>query len=188
MIFLPILREINLEDYRSAKSAILTQLEPLNFDYNEFFSFLRLKSTKWTKSTALEMAKLAIFALLPSSKLISCKIWTMEKSSNFPQMCTMSNFICQWLYLLFWLDYYYLFGASLQFAAVVHHSATASISYFCRPRLPTSPKTKLRPPWMMKKLPILWFPHLNSVLLFTDSGQVIPMYHHYPIGLFLGRI
>ena len=103
-------------------------------------------------------------------------------------MCTMSNFICQWLYLLFWLDYYYLFGASLQFAAVVHHSATASISYFCRPRLPTSPKTKLRPPWMMKKLPILWFPHLNSVLLFTDPGQVIPMYHHYPIGLFLGRI
>ena len=31
-----ILREINFEDYKSEKSAILTHLEALNFDFNEY--------------------------------------------------------------------------------------------------------------------------------------------------------
>ena len=37
-----ILHEINFEDYWSAKSAILTHLETLNFDFIEFLFFLRL--------------------------------------------------------------------------------------------------------------------------------------------------
>ena len=36
-----ILREINVVDSRSAKSAILTHLEPLNCDFQEFFHFLK---------------------------------------------------------------------------------------------------------------------------------------------------
>ena len=37
-----ILREINFVDYISAKSAISTHLEALNFDFYEFLYFLRL--------------------------------------------------------------------------------------------------------------------------------------------------
>ena len=36
-----ILREINFVDYRSAKSAILTYLEALNFDFYVFLHFLK---------------------------------------------------------------------------------------------------------------------------------------------------
>ena len=36
-----ILREINFEDSRSAKSAIFTDLEALNFDFYEILHFLR---------------------------------------------------------------------------------------------------------------------------------------------------
>ena len=36
-----ILREINFGDSRSAKSAILTHLEALNFDFYEFLHFLK---------------------------------------------------------------------------------------------------------------------------------------------------
>ena len=35
------LREINFEDSRSAKSAILTHLEALNFDFHEILHFLK---------------------------------------------------------------------------------------------------------------------------------------------------
>ena len=35
------LREINFEDSRSAKSSILTHLEALKFDFNEFLHFLK---------------------------------------------------------------------------------------------------------------------------------------------------
>ena len=44
MIFLSldkILREINFGDSRSAKSAILTHLEAVNFDFYEFLHFLK---------------------------------------------------------------------------------------------------------------------------------------------------
>ena len=44
MIFvriIQILREINFEDSRSAKSAILTRLEALNFNFHEFLHFLK---------------------------------------------------------------------------------------------------------------------------------------------------
>ena len=36
-----ILREINFEDCRSAKSAILSHLEALNFDFDELLHFLK---------------------------------------------------------------------------------------------------------------------------------------------------
>ena len=36
-----ILREINFGDFKSAKSAILTHLEALKFDFNEFLHFLK---------------------------------------------------------------------------------------------------------------------------------------------------
>ena len=36
-----ILREINVEDFSSAKLAILTHLEPLNFDFYRFLHFLK---------------------------------------------------------------------------------------------------------------------------------------------------
>ena len=35
-----ILREINFRESRNAKSAILSHLEALNFDFNEFWHFL----------------------------------------------------------------------------------------------------------------------------------------------------
>ena len=36
-----IFREINFEDFRSAKFAILAHLEALNFDFHEFLHFLK---------------------------------------------------------------------------------------------------------------------------------------------------
>ena len=36
-----ILREINFDDSKSAKSAILTHLEILNFEFDEFLTFLK---------------------------------------------------------------------------------------------------------------------------------------------------
>ena len=61
-----ILREINFEDFKSAKSAILTHLEALNFDFYEFLLFLNAEQDS--------MTKWAVFALLESLKLISHKI------------------------------------------------------------------------------------------------------------------
>ena len=59
-----ILREINFGDSRSAKSAILTHSEALNFDFNEISHFLKaeisklkynLESLKWQKRAFLEL-------------------------------------------------------------------------------------------------------------------------------------
>ena len=61
--FIQILRENNFEGSRSAKSAISTHLEGLNFDFYEFFAFLKA-----------EMAKMVLLELLDSSKLFSRKI------------------------------------------------------------------------------------------------------------------
>ena len=52
-----ILREINFGESRSAKSATLTQLKALNFDFYAFLPLLRLKLTKITK---FRMAKMAV--------------------------------------------------------------------------------------------------------------------------------
>ena len=51
-----ILREINIGDSRSEKSAILTNLEALNFDFCEFLHFLKA-----------EIGKMEFFELLRSS-------------------------------------------------------------------------------------------------------------------------
>ena len=73
-----ILREINFGDSRSAKSAILTHSEALNF-----CTFWKLKFTKSTKFRAPKIAKMAVSELLVSPKLISRNIWVIEKSCNF---------------------------------------------------------------------------------------------------------
>ena len=44
-----ILREINLEDSWSAKSAILPHLEALNFDFHEFLHFLKAEIYQMNK-------------------------------------------------------------------------------------------------------------------------------------------
>ena len=44
-----ILREINFGDSRSAKSAILTHLEGLNFDFYAFLHFLRAEIHQMNK-------------------------------------------------------------------------------------------------------------------------------------------
>ena len=64
-----------LENSRSAKSAILTHSQALNFDIYEIFTFWRLKCTKLTK-----IAEMAIIEFQNSPKLISCNVWVREKS------------------------------------------------------------------------------------------------------------
>ena len=78
-----ILREINLWNSRNAKTAILSHLQALNFDFYNFCTFWRLIFTQSTKFAAPKMAKMAVFTLLESEKLISHKIWVIEKSWNF---------------------------------------------------------------------------------------------------------
>ena len=65
-----ILREFSFEDSRSAKSAILTHLEALNFDFYEFLHFLVAELYPSQKFRALEIAKMAFFELLHPQKLI----------------------------------------------------------------------------------------------------------------------
>ena len=69
-----ILREINFDDSTSAKSAILTHLQVLNFEFYEFCTVLVLKFTKLTESRAPKRAKIAILEQSDSSTLISHKI------------------------------------------------------------------------------------------------------------------
>ena len=68
-----ILHEINLEDSRSSKSAILTHLKAQNF---EFLHFLKAAMHQISKIQSLQMCyvKMADFEFLEPSKLISCKI------------------------------------------------------------------------------------------------------------------
>ena len=51
-----ILREINFGDCRSAKSAILTHLEVLNFDFYEILHFLKAEIYQIVKLCAPKMA------------------------------------------------------------------------------------------------------------------------------------
>ena len=75
-----ILREINFGDSRSAKYAILTNLEALNFDFYEILHFLKAEIDQIHK---FQSPKMAVIELLDSPKLISRKIWMTKKSSNF---------------------------------------------------------------------------------------------------------
>ena len=69
-----ILREINFGDSKSAKYAILSQLEALNFDFYDFVHFLKVENYQINKMRAFEIAKMAVFLLPQSLKLISRKI------------------------------------------------------------------------------------------------------------------
>ena len=69
-----ILCEINFEDCRSAKSAILAHLEALNFDFDEFLHFLKAKIYQINKIQSPQNGKIAVLELLDSSKLVSRKI------------------------------------------------------------------------------------------------------------------
>ena len=62
-----ILREINFWDSRSAKYAILSHSEALNFDFNQFLHKLII-------FRATNITKMAVSAILDSPKLISRKI------------------------------------------------------------------------------------------------------------------
>ena len=55
-----ILREITFGDSRSAKSAILTHLEALNFDFYEFLHFMKADIYQLTKFRHPEIAKTAV--------------------------------------------------------------------------------------------------------------------------------
>ena len=70
-------REINFGDSTSAKSAVLTYLEALNFGFYEFVHFLRMQFTKFI---APKLAKTEVLGILDSLKLISRKIWVADKS------------------------------------------------------------------------------------------------------------
>ena len=72
-----ILREINFEDFRSAKSAILANSEALNFDLLSIFALFECYILPKEQNS---VAKTADFALLKSSKLISHKIKVIQKS------------------------------------------------------------------------------------------------------------
>ena len=69
-----ILRKIKFGDSRSAKSAILTHLEVLNFDFNEFLHFLKAEFYPINKSEPLQLQKTAVLLLLDFPNLISRKI------------------------------------------------------------------------------------------------------------------
>ena len=75
-----ILREINFEESRSSKTAILGILEALNFDFYKFLHFLKAEIIKLTKFRAPKMAKMAFLEFLNSPNLISRKISVTEKS------------------------------------------------------------------------------------------------------------
>ena len=70
-----ILREINLEDSRSAKTAFLAILRANNFVHLVNFSLKKVKKThKPSKLRASKCVKMADFALLEVPKMISRKI------------------------------------------------------------------------------------------------------------------
>ena len=78
-----ILREINFGDSRSANSAILSHLETLNFDFWEFWYFVKAGNDQKIKIQILKMEKMAVLELLGHQNLISRKIWVIEKCWNF---------------------------------------------------------------------------------------------------------
>ena len=89
-----ILREINFGDSRRAKSAILTHLENLKFDFYEFYTFLRLKFTKNQNSESPQLQKMAFLKHRGFQKSISRKILVTEKCCNFHDLCQ-KKLLCQ---------------------------------------------------------------------------------------------
>ena len=58
-----ILREINIGDSKSAKTAILTHLEALNFNFREVLHFLKAEMYQNHIFRAFKIAKMAFFDL-----------------------------------------------------------------------------------------------------------------------------
>ena len=78
--FTQIFREINFRNCRGLKSATLTHLEDLNFGFYEFLHVLKGEISPNQKLRASEMAEMAFYELLHSSKLIQRKIWVTENA------------------------------------------------------------------------------------------------------------
>ena len=78
-----ILREIKIEDSRSAKSAIFINLEALNFDFHAFLHFLKYEIDQKFKIQSLKNCKNGNFEHLECPKLISRKILMIQKSEIF---------------------------------------------------------------------------------------------------------
>ena len=81
-----ILREINFEDSRRTKSAIVTHFRGYEFWFLYIFALWKAKIYQIYKIRSLrnsECGKMADFARVESPKLISRKIWVIEKSWNF---------------------------------------------------------------------------------------------------------
>ena len=57
-----ILREINFEDSKSAKSTIFTDLEALKFDFYEFLHFLKAEKHQINKFPSSKLAKTSRFS------------------------------------------------------------------------------------------------------------------------------
>ena len=74
-----ILRDSKVGDFRGAKSAILTHFEALIFLFwGIFCPFCRPKIYQNTKFRASENAKMAVFQLPETLKLISRNVWVIE--------------------------------------------------------------------------------------------------------------
>ena len=83
--------EINFEECRSAKSAILADWEGLYFHFYEFLHFSKSETHQIIKFQPLKLKKMSVLQLLDSPKLISRKISTLWLMSFFP--CTFQMII-----------------------------------------------------------------------------------------------
>ena len=76
--------KIHFGDFSNSKSAILTCLDALSFDFYEIFAlFEGWKLPIQLNSEPLKLQKRQIFEFLDSPKFISRKIWMTENSWNF---------------------------------------------------------------------------------------------------------
>ena len=89
-----------LADFRRSKTANLTILEALNFDFWKYFTLGFSKILKNWKSRAVQMVKMGVFRASKWPKLISRKIWVAKKIrfphrvSHFPIRLAWSVGIC----------------------------------------------------------------------------------------------
>jgi len=78
-----ILREIDFGEYQSSKNAIFTILRALKLWFCVVLAFKIAKIHKKSKFRASKCVKKAVFGPLKFLKLISRKIWVIEKIWNF---------------------------------------------------------------------------------------------------------
>jgi len=87
-----ILREINFWNSRSAKSAILTHLEALNFDFYEFLHFLKAEIDQKLRCRVSKLAKSGIFRTSSMSKNDFTQNLSDRKMLKFPHCVALSTF------------------------------------------------------------------------------------------------